>query len=145
MKEQLVAFQTARLAKEKGFDWSTNKHYQISLTEEIHPEDGKSGPFGWEKDELSLQDGYFINNWRECDTSNSSWYLYSTPTQSLLQRWIEEDHTIIIDVNTATTPNEILGFKVMLKSWKFPPIEVGDYLDKYEGIEEGLQKALKLI
>lgn len=138
----------AKLAKEKGFDWPTNKHYQISLTEKVHPEDGKSGPFGWEKDELSLQDGYFINGWEKCDISNSNWFLCAAPTQSLLQKWLREKHKLHIMFMTNTKNKFYLQVVELNGIGHCGTIYDSNdiFYDTYEeALEQGLQQALNLI
>jgi len=155
MKEQLISFDTAKLAKEKGFDVPVKRSYQLSLTESVHPEDGTSGPFGWEKGELSLQDGYFINNWEDSDFTNDSWYHCAAPTQSLLQKWLREEHNIHIQVYVMetwlNTGNEMeVYFEVNLKitnnlkglsNVKSNMLQFKTY---EEALEKGLQEALKL-
>ena len=140
MKEQLITFETAKLAKEKGFDWATDKHYENSLTESINEEDGKSGPFGWEKGEINLQSDYFINNWKECDLSSSSWYLCSAPTQSLLQKWLREEHDYQINNN--------MDSQNMYHCMIYRNRDVAGPFFSYsyeEALEKGLQESLKLI
>ena len=98
MKEQLISFETAKLAKEKGFDVPTYHYYENSLTESDHKEDGKTGPFGWAKGEVNLQSDYFINNWKDSDYTNKSWYMCSAPTQELLKKWLRLKHHIHIQI-----------------------------------------------
>ena len=92
MEEKIITFDTAKLAKEKGF----------------------------------------ANN--------------SSPTQSLLQKWLWEKHTIWVQSTPLFSSNEMFGIHVTVSSWKFPIIVV-DYngYDVYEGFEKGLQESLKLI
>lgn len=156
-KEVIVTFETAKLAKEKGFNWPTYKEYEHSLTEQEHEYDGKSGPFGWEKGETNLTSNYFINNWKECDYSNNAWYCCSAPTQSFLQKWFREEHRISIEANwlpnkgtyrALYTPMDIqpkfLTRSEMVKHiLKY--IGVKDFDTYEEALEEGLQQALKLI
>jgi len=150
MKEQLITFETAKLAKEKGFDWATDKHYENSLTESIHEEDGKSGPFGWEKGEINLQSDYFINNWKECDLSSSSWYLCSAPTQSLLQKFIRENRGVHIEIHKNASGyywsmcRADGGTDLGWSDYSGP--NMGGVWDSFEdALEKGLQESLKLI
>ena len=67
MEEEKVNFDTAKLAKEKGFDWNTGKSYMsngILFEHEIVHHAGEHFPFA--------------------------------PTQSLLQKWLREVHNIIV-------------------------------------------------
>ena len=63
-------------------------------------------------------------------------------SQSLAEKYIRVKHSIYIDIQTLTNPNEILGFVVRLKSWQFPPELVEEYLSRPEALEEGLKAAL---
>ena len=69
MKEQLISFETAKLAKKKKFDESTVNHYDI--------------------------DGVVFMD----DLKNSEHLIaeYSAPTQRLLQDWIFENHGFYIE------------------------------------------------
>lgn len=44
-----------------------------------------------------------------------------------------ESKAIFVDVITHTTVNEILDFEFWLKSWRFRPIKVGEFLSREEG------------
>lgn len=153
MKEQVISFETAKLAKEKGFEWPVKSHYQISLTERVHPEDGKSGSFGWEKGELSLQDGYFINNWKESDFTNKSWYHCAAPTQALLQKWVREEHNLHIYISTTPSFDSMESHKSKYKSHVRKPFSPFTWTTAYyflgdsyeEALEKGLVEALKII
>lgn len=63
MREELVSFETAKLAKEKGFNESCNFYYQRGVIS---------------------TDGHFSRYNKGVD------YICSAPTQSLLQRWLRE-------------------------------------------------------
>lgn len=66
-----------------------------------------------------------------------------SPTQSLLQKWLREKHSVFVEIKTDTSVNEILGFEVRLKSWKFPPIYLDFFKDYEEALEAGLYESLK--
>lgn len=144
MTEQLVTFETAKLAKDKGFNWPTDKSYSHSLTERVDEQDGTSGPFGWKKGETNVG-GFFMNN-SKYDRSNTNWYNCSAPTQALLQKWLFKVHSIWVESTPVFSSNEMLGVNVRIFSWKFPYIDIPyDGFDVYEGLEMGLQEALRLI
>lgn len=98
MKEQLISFETAKLAKEKGFQNGTKASYCIYKSDyvydgdETHPESHKTG-------EVRLDmNFYLVNNNKELgDFSNEYYTLYEAPTQTLLQKWLRKVHNI--DVN----------------------------------------------
>ena len=73
MEEKLISYETAKLAKEKAFDWKCRFLYKFEQ-------------LGWEE---GLGVDY---NWNCFDS-------YSCPTQSLLQKWLREVHKIIIVVD----------------------------------------------
>jgi len=120
MKEQLITFDTAKLAKEKGFNWVVERYFDF-----IGDECSNSG----------------MTNFNE-----SKEKLYSRPTQSLLQKWLYETkllwvepiyneyhkwfQCVIYDLRT----NDCLG-DVFGDQSKTP----------FEALEKGLQEALKLI
>ena len=62
-----------------------------------------------------------------------------------VQTWLRNEWSIFIDIKTLTNVNEIMGFEVRLRSWRFPPKQVDD--DRtYEGsLKIGLLEALKFI
>lgn len=81
MKEQLIEFETAKLAKEKGFNLYSQGWYGCD-----DPMEGKPNKF-------------FIRNfatWEEFgeEDSQEGTEIYSAPTQSLLQKWLRDSHKI---------------------------------------------------
>ena len=116
MKEELINFKTAKLAKEKGFNIPIIYYYDFI------------------KDICSVIVKENINE--SCSK------IYSAPTQSLLQKWLREIQMIDIIINISPLTNEyyseipnfITGNYV---SKKFETYE--------EALEIGLQTALKLI
>ena len=130
MKEQLVTFEVAKLAKEKGFYWieSDNKWYDNVG----HPE-------------VSSQ-GYHqeINSYRT-----------SIPTQSLLQKWLREEHDIEVYSYSYTVRGGDKGKKFGDYIYVVNPLHGGIVLmgdskkGKYQfyekALEKGLYEALKLI
>lgn len=135
MKEQLVSFEIARLAKDKGFDYHSHHyiwsdgHSDFTITESVFENNGihlmcKSIDYG----SMHTQ-GYFKHG-RE--------YTISLPTQSLLQRWLRDEKNCIIIVDY-----EDVG------SWYWRGSHWGASVDNYatyeQALEAGLQEALKLI
>lgn len=133
MEEQIITFNVAVLAKEKGFNIPTlygcnNKgELQQYFTYQSY---APGEPEVWISD--------FIQNWD-----------YQLPTQSLLQKWLREKHNIHIIVNPTITTNwtsalcNLGNEKIELKEGI-----IFDSLDysSYEGaLEQGLYEALKLI
>ena len=130
MKEQKVSFKTAKLAKEKGFDWECTDGYGSEGTE------------------------YFLEDYEDGDILFDNWnhleYRYesdrtcciSAPTQSLLQKWLREKHNYhlwIIPWNSC---------KDFAYNWEYNGMNDGSkgiFKSYEEALEEGLYEALKLI
>ena len=136
MKEQLVEFETAKLAKEVGFNefcYSLYQDEQCLLKDcfEYNP---------------SLK---YYNSEYKPSSDNPEWFLAnacSAPPQSLLQRWLYEKHQIWVNSQPLFSKNECVGVSLSITSWKFPIVTISYAgYDVYEVLEEGLQEALKLI
>lgn len=149
MKDELISFETAKLAKEKGFigikSQANNWYYENG---DIHNEKnirGYKGLKGW-------------NAWEA--TQGVRW---DAPTQSLLKRWLRDndvDITIITNFkNSSTSINKsyrvgIVYIKNNLIETFFLRPKSDSILDKvlftefktYEdALEYGLKEALKII
>lgn len=121
MTEQLISSETAKLAKEKGFDWECKinycKHYKDF---EYYLTDTET----------------YYEHW---DYSSK----IAAPTQSLLQKWLRDVHGIHIlidrdfDTWTAMIYTINTGNKHIKSLFLFPTYE--------SALEKGLFKALKLI
>ena len=120
--EQLVNFETSKLAKEVGFDWTCHSMYR-----------NQNNPQLEEYNEMKV-------------------FLYSdyvpAPTQSLLQKWLRDEYGIHIDF--ATTTNSKWDFN--LCNLREGVGHAGFFsnslinFDTYElALEAGLQEALKLV
>ena len=126
MKEQLVCFQVAKLAKEKGFNWKVINYFKLSTI---------SNPLI--EDECRPQN---INSLQ----SNP---IFSRPTQSLLAKWLREEHHLIVIVayqyEHDSTPYSYWIYKennsLPLNQW------INDLKTYEEALELGLIEALKLI
>ena len=81
MKDQLITFETAKLAKEKGFNFDGNKYHCF---------------YGYNNNKKLYFFGERGNNWNYSKDVLSDVTFYEAPTQSLLQRWLREEHKIHI-------------------------------------------------
>jgi hypothetical protein len=125
MIEDLISFETAKLAKEKGFDIPVKMSYGLWLIEEQSP----MGSSIYEK-----------LDWNAIDLNS-----LSCPTQSLLQKWLREKHNINIGLTYFNIPK--LGAK-NIKYWEYRIHYQGIYgqgKTYEEALETALQKALELI
>jgi len=131
MNEPLITFITAKLAKEKGFDWKTLWRYQ-----------------GEDSDIV----GGALYNHNCSELWNVS--LYSAPTQSLLQKWLREEHNIDVWAQPFVEGYRTDNFELYLpnKSYSYFLFKDGvwanaevDFINFEEALEDGLYQALLLI
>lgn len=151
MTEQIVTYEVALLAKEKGFNhnciyawcekggWNkyTQKHEEVTY---VLRTDGN--PFG------SFYSG---KNWNKKYSTNKNKIMCSALTQADLQKWLREVHNLHIVVDTTNSYDSIYPSK-----WKATVYEpftklkwiTGKYniSESYEeALTSGLVEALKLI
>lgn len=123
MEEQLISFETAKLARERGFNEECYAYYDL---------DG-------EIDSIFTNDNSFVyplNNFH-------NWGIdyFNAPTQSLLQKWLREIHNIHIELQYGKInkyyylifKNDLCEFSSVIS------------LTYEEALEIGLQETLKLI
>jgi hypothetical protein len=123
MKEELITYETAILAKEKGFNWETNRYFYL--------------------DQLSEFDEYDATMVNHNSSDQTSVDYMSAPTQSLLQKWLRDVHNIHV------SPLMYINKKKELK-WRFDLTTVSPYyssIDKRstkirDTYEEALEVAL---
>ena len=121
MKDEFITFETAKLAKEKGFDEYCKYHFD--------------------------QEGARFNN-NMNPTKNSEWNNCMTqPTQSLLQRWLREVHNIYIFISSTRISDNKRNYEYDVQQDKdLQPVFYKDKILTYEqALEESLLKALELI
>ena len=118
LKEKLISFETAILAKEKGFNISSRGE--------------------------GMGKRIFING-ELVDTIFSSKDHIHAPTQSLLQKWLREVHEISIKIDDYYTNSRVrFDYNVCeLGSQEDNPVGIFETYE--EALEIGLQEALKLI
>ena len=124
MKEQLISFDTAKLAKEKGFNIPVYGKYNIAKEE--------------------IMDICRVD-------SNNSRNNISAPTQSLLQKWLREKHKIYVTPtpnfahglgDCGICDSEILCYIHKEDEYIYC---CEDFYTYEESLEKGLYKALNLI
>jgi len=133
MKEELITLDTAKLAKEKGFDITTKSFYGC--------DNPSSGIEPNKLITIELKKEGVVQ-------SQEGTYVYNAPTQSLLQKWIREVHNIhiiigifyFIDSNTTGyNVEEIVELDTYIIICHNPTVTYE------ESLELGLQRALRLI
>lgn len=131
MIEQLVSYELAKLAEEKGFGIQTDRVYLDSIT-------------------IRLQDG--LMNYPKALYKGR---IYA-PTQGFLQRWLREKHYLHINIRTNAFMDkedidytwDIFGFhdgrfRLVLQSGESLKIDSIETKEKYNTYEEALEIALQ--
>ena len=126
MQEQQISFETAKLAKEKGFN------------EECYLTYGK----------IFKEYCIFKSEYSETNSEVNK-YTYSAPTQSLLQKWLREIHNIYINIYVLEDDNGLIYYDFGLKqvvNWLSDKSKKLEVFNTYEeALELGLYESLKLI
>lgn len=123
MEDQLISFETAKLARDKGWDIVTDKAF--------NPNTGKA-----------IKGNVIFHLLQaEPDLSKHTF----RPTQSLLQKWLREVHKIHVNPEYAAPDTNRYNYRIDAYSCQFFG-ESSERFDTYEeALEAGLQHALKLI
>ena len=122
MDEQLISFETAKLAKEKGLP--QDSFYFEDYETEV--------PFYGLDNELNKGDE---DRFGQCKSIS----------QSLLDKWLREKYDIDVIINTYRNQNQKY-YKYFISEKSKNLIKSEEYYDTYEeAYEIGLQEALKLI
>ena len=123
IKEQYVSFETAKLAKEKGFNELCNSDYCKGLINYPHADNE------YTNSQIS-EDGRI-----------------SRPTQSLLARWLREKHNIHVEVGFGyNKKSKYRDYCYSISNLIEDITPKNIYYDTFEqAMESGLQQALKLI
>lgn len=88
MEENKVTFETAKLAKEKGFDIDCKNKYIETLEHTLEMGRGGDCTFPYQAPRILSSHSYDTWDIVHC----------SAPTQSLLQKWLREVHNIHITI-----------------------------------------------
>ena len=135
--EKLITFETANLAKQKGYN-IPNKYYFEDLTDCVFSGENKE------------------ESWFECNFDNPN--IYSRPTQSELQEWLRTNQQIFIEVQTDCTTAPKFCFSI--DKFIGNPLDLAErewewyhhkdfnwmlYRDYNEALEEALKESLKII
>ena len=137
LKEKLISYETAKLAKEKGFknacDWFVNKDNEYIFMPDFMYPNNSEFTYDPENDPEVIE-------WEEMMKT-----LFLAPTQSLLQKWLREVHEISIKIDDYYTNSRVrFDYNVCeLGSQEDNPVGIFETYE--EALEIGLQEALKLI
>lgn len=131
MTDKLISFETAKLAKEKKFDWEVSNAFVIKHKK------------------VSEEDSYYYNHNGSLNLNplkdNLISEIISRPTQSLLQKWLREKPSMYVYVIPINTKRPSGNYEINV--YKNNERYFFDYgFNTYEeALEKGLQEALKLI
>jgi hypothetical protein len=130
MKDKIVSFKVAKLAKEKGFDWKTLYRYQGN------------------KDCIVGGSLYNHNSKEEQDLW--SIILLSAPTQFLLQKWLREEKKLHISIDSLCDNDKDLSnfywmYDIKNNSTFFLEKSGINFKTYEEALEQALEEALNLI
>lgn len=127
MKDTLISFNTAKLAKKKGFDWKTAWRYQGS-------EDLICGGALYNHNCLEEQELWSVG-------------LYSAPSQSFLQKWLRSKY-YHININPVSDNKwkYSLSYIAIKMSDSYPSAVLSESFSTYEdALERALFITLKLL
>jgi len=150
--EPRINLETAKLAKEKGYDEMINGYlveYLIDQIDEEYPDGG--GAFSMTKGEVEFY-SELSRNTELNEAGGETYDCYSCPTLYMLQKWLREKHNIIIQVNIVVENDyyfDIL-YSPIEKTRVYQTTKIdSEYDDFYETYEdalgEGLRQGLKII
>lgn len=148
MKDERIKLETAKLAKEKGYDvhgYGSYTEYLIDQIDPSYPEGG--GAFSMTKGEIETSGDYFANNWETTDYTCEAYAMYAAPTQALLARWLREVHNIQVYVNSQTKDGngKYRDYVAHVNGREVNDARDSEYQTYEEAMEAGLQYALNLI
>ena len=123
MKETLISFETAELAKEKGFSYAQKNVYLLDQ---------------FKKANLAINKALLST-------------LIQAPTQSLLQKWLREEHNKYLSIRFIKVGESDSSYVISIycwEKWETFKVDIEVYFNfaTYEqALEIALQEALKLI
>ena len=150
MKDELIKFETAKLAKEKCFDVPCNHYIYTSKALKIvnKNREGLTGDKNTFKENHTFSQKDRLHKGRMV-SRNSHLTTISTPTQSLLQKWLREEHDIHLVIQYS---KHWKGYQWRYDDWRNreenPDMKRNSYTEfkTYElALESGLFNALKLL
>ena len=141
LKEKLISYETAKLAKEKGFknacDWFVNKDNEYIFMPDFMYPNNSEFTYDPENDPEVIE-------WEEMMKT-----LFLAPTQSLLQRWLRENYKFnpcIIRVFKNDEFHHWVGFHTLISMDNMYLVSQQKECATYEeALEESLLEALKSI
>ena len=157
MKEQIISYETAVLAKKKGFReptidmyYKSNTHFELHKGSVSHTRYTNCSKLYHGSDTCDYEESrvYVDDLYKQVEDYPAKNMLFQAPTQSVLQKWLREIHGIVVLVQLDliyTTYGVQIKFHPNCK-FKSDTITKFAYGGSYEeNLELGLQEGLKLI
>lgn len=128
MKDQLISFAVAEVAKKKDFDEEVSNYFQIGIISEGLQEHGLDKP-------------------QKITSMFPNQALWARPTQSLLQKWLREIHDIDITILVDYFPHNVKRYiSVVWEGKENKSYPASAKFSTYENaLEEALLQSLMLI
>lgn len=126
MKETYVTFKTAKLLKEKGFDWECLARYDKPI--------------------LSNNVSIFIEanaiDWNMYYYGSD--YKFSAPTQQMAMRWLRKEHGLFIEIMCGEDDGNVwYDYDILPVGKDSPIIPESDGIITYEEPEDAIEVALQ--
>ena len=149
MKEELVSFSTAKLAKEKGFNWKVLDTFAsdgMPVSRYAVNEDGLESY-------ITTGDEDYLEEVMELSNSEMQSDFVARPTQSLLQKWLRDEYKIYVTTLLSYKDNKFVKDSFFCEISKESSLKqfVGEYgisecFKTYEeALEFGLKEALEML
>ena len=171
MKEDLIKFETAKLAKEKGFsmlaknfssalvDSRNNKVQRYSFYREFNESNYTRKNYPMTEYEPRVQFEFEVGtncnhifglekSYLQPDNQYLTAHFYLAPTQSLLQKWLKDVHDIqlyVVPVGHSDFSIKYYYYQILGKDCSTGKHKINRFITYEEALEAGLIEALKLI
>lgn len=131
MRDDVILLDTAKLARDKGFKIPCDARYYWD--------------YKWQ---LSLMGAVKCTN--SSDLKDRGSVSYSAPTQSLIQKWLRDEHKIYVTVSSIEDGESIIfDYSIKQKAQIFGFSDIQSKIQEFktyeEALEAGIIKALNLI
>ena len=148
MEDTIINFETAKLAKEKGFDINGQDVFDLKNNNKIINFKDLAVQEFIEDVETGYRDkalNYLKEDINRTDDNSDEEYYLLAPTQSLLAKWLREEHNIIVLVDYEGIDGYYYKFYSYKEGNKNYDASDKNYNTYEKALEIGLQEALKLI
>ena len=149
MEDTIINFETAKLAKEKGFDINGQDVFDLKNNNKIiNFKDLAIQEFIDDVETAGYLDkafNYLKEDINRTDDNNDKDYYLLAPTQSLLAKWLREKHNIIVLVDYEGIDGYYYKYYYYINEVKKYNASDKNYITFEEAYEIVLQEALKLI